>query len=495
MSPISELPPKSENRVLDVLARWVKLQYEDFHGNPSLRRNLETFLNSDVRHAGFTGEADRIKRVLALQVCGHFRTSIHQTRYRHNRVLPFQPSHQFPSHVQSLSAPSSPGHTATTFANVSLQRRRRPSTSSFISFNSITSMGSTSSTAPNSPDIQGSPLLELDARDVAKYLTLADFHLFKSITAYEYVHGQWRIEKEKRVSTEGPLIDNRVEELTKRSNMLSHWVAHEICSARTIKGRRAMVKKFIDIAKNCRVMNNFHTCMFVVTGLTSRPVQRLDDVWKVRSKSNLTLIPLNKSLYQRIQNSILSTQTISSRDLATLHSLENLLNLSQNMSNYRRSFQKAKSPAIPFFPLVLKDVTFFIDGNKTFVEAEPDLPTHTNDTYATAEAEPRSSALVVNFEKFRGLANHVNRTVTYAAESYSFAGQLETCPFLVPLPMGQSVCASLPTSPLGSPSLFPAAPLNRVAEIVEARLRAVAGCMNDQGCDARLVALSQIDLN
>ncbi|RUP51760.1 hypothetical protein BC936DRAFT_146235 [Jimgerdemannia flammicorona] len=460
MSPISELPPKSENRVLDVLARWVKLQYEDFHGNPSLRRNLETFLNSDVRHAGFTGEADRIKRVLALQ-------SIHQTRYRHNRVLPFQPSHQFPSHVQSLSAPSSPGHTATTFANVSLQRRRRPSTSSFISFNSITSMGSTSSTAPNSPDIQGSPLLELDARDVAKYLTLADFHLFKSITAYEYVHGQWRIEKEKRVSTEGPLIDNRVEELTKRSNMLSHWVAHEICSARTIKGRRAMVKKFIDIAKNCRVMNNFHTCMFVVTGLTSRPVQRLDDVWK----------------------------TISSRDLATLHSLENLLNLSQNMSNYRRSFQKAKSPAIPFFPLVLKDVTFFIDGNKTFVEAEPDLPTHTNDTYATAEAEPRSSALVVNFEKFRGLANHVNRTVTYAAESYSFAGQLETCPFLVPLPMGQSVCASLPTSPLGSPSLFPAAPLNRVAEIVEARLRAVAGCMNDQGCDARLVALSQIDLN
>ncbi|RUS32446.1 ras guanine nucleotide exchange factor domain-containing protein [Jimgerdemannia flammicorona] len=468
MSPISELPPKSENRVLDVLARWVKLQYEDFHGNPSLRRNLETFLNSDVRHAGFTGEADRIKRVLALQ-------SIHQTRYRHNRVLPFQPSHQFPSHVQSLSAPSSPGHTATTFANVSLQRRRRPSTSSFISFNSITSMGSTSSTAPNSPDIQGSPLLELDARDVAKYLTLADFHLFKSITAYEYVHGQWRIEKEKRVSTEGPLIDNRVEELTKRSNMLSHWVAHEICSARTIKGRRAMVKKFIDIAKHTKLTAELN--LLCSSELPSD--EQLSYLYVRRDGPDLQA----------------RSETISSRDLATLHSLENLLNLSQNMSNYRRSFQKAKSPAIPFFPLVLKDVTFFIDGNKTFVEAEPDLPTHTNNTYATAEAEPRSSALVVNFEKFRGLANHVNRTVTYAAESYSFAGQLETCPFLVPLPMGQSVCASLPTSPLGSPSLFPAAPLNRVAEIVEARLRAVAGCMNDQGCDARLVALSQIDLN
>lgn len=76
MPSISELPSKPGNRVLNVLARWTRMQIEDFQQDAGLLHKLETFLNENVRSAGFAGEANRIKRVLASQVREHFKTSV-----------------------------------------------------------------------------------------------------------------------------------------------------------------------------------------------------------------------------------------------------------------------------------------------------------------------------------------------------------------------------------------------------------------------------------
>lgn len=57
-----------KTRVLNVISRWIKLQFQDFKLNPVLITRLEAFLTGDVNRAGFTVEADMIKEALDRQV-------------------------------------------------------------------------------------------------------------------------------------------------------------------------------------------------------------------------------------------------------------------------------------------------------------------------------------------------------------------------------------------------------------------------------------------
>jgi hypothetical protein len=54
-------------RVLTVVGRWVRLQYEDFEVDPKLRKRLELFLG-DVYFDGYKSESDRIRRTATVQV-------------------------------------------------------------------------------------------------------------------------------------------------------------------------------------------------------------------------------------------------------------------------------------------------------------------------------------------------------------------------------------------------------------------------------------------
>lgn len=53
---------------MNVISRWIKLQFQDFKMNPVLLTRLEAFLNGDINRAGFTIEADMIKEALERQV-------------------------------------------------------------------------------------------------------------------------------------------------------------------------------------------------------------------------------------------------------------------------------------------------------------------------------------------------------------------------------------------------------------------------------------------
>ncbi|KAG0182683.1 Rap guanine nucleotide exchange factor 3 [Apophysomyces sp. BC1034] len=184
--------------------------------------------------------------------------------------------------------------------------------------------------------------------------------------------------------------------MTKRANVLSHWVAHEVCCIKAPKQRRLALRKMIEVAKLCLEWNNFHTSMVITMGLSSRPIRKLDETW----------------------------QSLSNRDMDTYHALQRNLDVGSNMGTYRQAFHKAKAPAIPFLPLVLKDLTFFMDGNQTYLPLTKD-----------------DAPSLINFAKFRSL-----------------------------------------TQPMDN------APLDRVAAIVEQRIRATFECYHDIHCESRLVA-------
>ena len=70
-----------------------------------------------------------------------------------------------------------------------------------------------------------SALASLDAKDVAQYLTLADFNVLKNITPYEYLKGTWRSNTANNSNNSRLLNDSKKDGytkiLTRRANMVS----------------------------------------------------------------------------------------------------------------------------------------------------------------------------------------------------------------------------------------------------------------------------------
>ncbi|KAJ3299520.1 hypothetical protein HK104_008616 [Borealophlyctis nickersoniae] len=323
-------------KVLTVLGRWVKLQFEDFAEDHDLREELETFLD-EVWREGYRSEADRIRRTATIQALS---------------ISARLKSTPFPRHILDPS--------------VTRTYHQR--------------LGCPFPLSSHSPLLDHNPILDCDARDLARYLTAADFHAFRSISVHDYVGKIGKAEKGR----------GRIDLFAARSNMLRNWVALEVCSMAKPKARRKLIEKYITVAKICRDFNNFHTTLLIVSGLLSPPVQRLKKTW----------------------------DAVSSAHASALSSLEKLLDPSGNMRNYRRALAQATTPiisqhtgqqimpgcALPFFPVVMKDVTFVMDGNPAYSKK------HGNEGPET-EGEDWERWRLVNFDKYRNLSRIINRYI------------------------------------------------------------------------------------
>ncbi|XP_059568521.1 rap guanine nucleotide exchange factor 5 isoform X7 [Myotis daubentonii] len=128
--------------------------------------------------------------------------------------------------------------------------------------------------------------------------------------------------------------------LLQRCNEVQLWVATEILLCSQLGKRVQLVKKFIKIAAHCKAQRNLNSFFAIVMGLNTASVSRLSQTWeKIPGKF--------KKLFSE---------------------LESLTDPSLNHKAYRDAFKKMKPPKIPFMPLLLKDVTFIHEGNKTFLD-------------------------------------------------------------------------------------------------------------------------------
>ncbi|XP_029315581.1 rap guanine nucleotide exchange factor 4 isoform X1 [Cottoperca gobio] len=119
--------------------------------------------------------------------------------------------------------------------------------------------------------------------------------------------------------------------------------------------RVQLLKKFIKIAAHCKEYKNLNAFFAIIMGLSNPAVCRLSQTWeKLPSKF--------KKFYGEF---------------------ENFMDPSRNHRAYRLTVSKLEPPIIPFMPLLIKDMTFTHEGNKTFID------------------------YLVNFEKMRMIANTV----------------------------------------------------------------------------------------
>ncbi|KAF3691814.1 Rap guanine nucleotide exchange factor 5 [Channa argus] len=176
-------------------------------------------------------------------------------------------------------------------------------------------------------------MLSLNTWDVAVALTNFDWTIFDSIHEQELVYFTFS-----RPASTGRNHTVALELLLQRCNEIQLWVMTEVLLCSTLCRRVQLIKKFIKIAAHCKAQRNLNCFFAIIMGLNTAAVSRLSQTWeKIPGKF--------KKLFSE---------------------LETVTDPSLNHKAYRDSFKKMKAPKIPFLPLLLKDITFIHEGNKTF---------------------------------------------------------------------------------------------------------------------------------
>uniref|UniRef100_A0A8D2ZD78 Rap guanine nucleotide exchange factor 5 n=1 Tax=Scophthalmus maximus TaxID=52904 RepID=A0A8D2ZD78_SCOMX len=174
-------------------------------------------------------------------------------------------------------------------------------------------------------------MFTLNTWDVAVALTNFDWSIFDSIHEQELVYFTFS----RHASSNHTVA---LELLLQRCNEVQLWVMTEVLLCPTLCKRVQLIKKFIKIAAHCKAQRNLNCFFSIIMGLNAAAVSRLSQTWeKIPGKF--------KKLFSE---------------------LETVTDPSLNHKAYRDSFKKMKAPKIPFLPLLLKDITFIHEGNKTF---------------------------------------------------------------------------------------------------------------------------------
>lgn len=201
---------------------------------------------------------------------------------------------------------------------------------------------------------EGPEINEVNMMEMAIQITAFDWELLNCVHELELIHYVFRNDCIRKRTANLELVLQRCSEV-------QHWVATEILMCERLGKRVQLLKNFINMAAFCKEKQNLFSFFAIVMGLCNPAVSRLCLTWeKLPTKC--------KKLFQKF---------------------ESLTDPSRNHKTYRDTIARMKPPIIPFVPLLLKDMTFIHEGNKTFLNQ------------------------LVNFEKMHMVANAVRTLRKY----------------------------------------------------------------------------------
>ncbi|XP_071445766.1 rap guanine nucleotide exchange factor 4 [Hetaerina americana] len=167
-------------------------------------------------------------------------------------------------------------------------------------------------------------------KELAFHMAIFDWNLFCCIHEYELVYhtfGRHHFGK----------ITANLDVFLRRFNEIQYWVVTELCMTPSLGKRVQLLRKFIKLAAYCKEYQNLNAFFAVVMGLSNMAVSRLSLTW----------------------------EKIPSKFRKMFTEFEALIDPSRNHRAYRLSVGKLAPPIVPFMPLLLKDMTFTHEGNKT----------------------------------------------------------------------------------------------------------------------------------
>ncbi|KAI9465465.1 ras GEF [Lactarius psammicola] len=200
-------------------------------------------------------------------------------------------------------------------------------------------------------------LLEFDALEVARQLTMIECHLYMKIRPSECL---MRSREQKSDN------NDNIAAIIVTTNKIAHWVADTVLSKDDSRKRALIVKQFISVADRCRELKNFSSMIAIVSGLNSPPIRRLKRTW----------------------------EQITQKFMTMLGACEMTIDSNKNFSNYRSLLQRITPPCIGLY---LTTLTFIQDG------------------------APNNIGTLVNFRKRQKAAEVIEEIQKWQSKPFNFA--------------------------------------------------------------------------
>ncbi|ORX52680.1 ras GEF [Hesseltinella vesiculosa] len=179
-------------------------------------------------------------------------------------------------------------------------------------------------------------LLDLDAIELARQLTIMDFKMYSSIRPIECLDKAWSRDNDEN----GQPVAVNIRASIEYCNQVTSWVSDAILSQSDIKKRSNLIKFWVQVAERCRELNNFNTCMAILSAFDNSSVGRLKRTWEM----------------------------VGARTNQILSHIRKIMGANRNFSEYRQLIHSVNPPCIPFLGIYLQDLTFIEDGNGNVIK-------------------------------------------------------------------------------------------------------------------------------
>ncbi|KAI8093459.1 ras guanine nucleotide exchange factor domain-containing protein [Halteromyces radiatus] len=184
-------------------------------------------------------------------------------------------------------------------------------------------------------------LMDIDALELARQMTIMDFKLYSSIRPVECLNKAWS----KDAAEDQAHVAVNIRASIEYCNQVTSWVSDAILSQSEVKKRVTLIKHWVQIAERCRQLNNFNTCMAILSAFDNSAVGRLKRTWEM----------------------------VGARTNQVLSQIRRLMGANRNFTEYRAIIHSINPPCIPFLGIYLQDLTFIEDGNADYLKTSKDM--------------------------------------------------------------------------------------------------------------------------
>ncbi|KAF8457427.1 ras guanine nucleotide exchange factor domain-containing protein [Terfezia claveryi] len=141
-----------------------------------------------------------------------------------------------------------------------------------------------------------SKIMDIDMEDLAKYVAALDLILFRDASENRTVRAWSRRSTDSDLKTsEDHVLNERVDRVLRRAEMIRDWVSFEILAAApdlTV----LYIEKFISLAKMLYDLGNFQSSLSIVDALTADEIGNLTDLWEGISNEKFDTLEELKAL-------------------------------------------------------------------------------------------------------------------------------------------------------------------------------------------------------
>uniref|UniRef100_A0A8C7RUR9 Ral guanine nucleotide dissociation stimulator n=1 Tax=Oncorhynchus mykiss TaxID=8022 RepID=A0A8C7RUR9_ONCMY len=207
--------------------------------------------------------------------------------------------------------------------------------------------------------------LNFDPAVVAEQFTLMDAELFKKVVPYHCLGSIWSHRDKKGKEHLAPTIRATVTQF----NCVTNCVIATCLSERLLKPtqRAKLVERWIEVARECRILKNFSSLRAILSALQCNPVHRLKRTWDEVSRENFRIFHELSEIFSDENNHSLSRELLIKEGTSKFATLEINPKRAQKRQQQPRDLSVMQG-TIPYLGTFLTDLVMMDTAMKDYLD-------------------------------------------------------------------------------------------------------------------------------